>query len=231
MIYLLEDDDSIRKLIVYALLNQGYAAEGFEAPSAFWEAVRKAVPELVLLDIMLPEEDGLSVLQKLRSDPKTASLPVIMLTAKATEYDRVQGLDLGADDYVSKPFGIMELIARIKAVLRRTQRASGTETSAEKDSLQIGDLVIDLMRHEVSYQNEKIILTFKEFQLLQLLAENQGMVMTRDILMDKVWGLENERENRTLDVHIRSLRVKLKKAGSAIETVRGLGYRLKGDIL
>ena len=232
MIYLLEDDDSIRKLVVYALQNQGYAAEGFETPSAFWEAIGKMIPELLLLDIMLPEEDGLSILQKLRNDPKTASLPIIMLTAKATEYDRVQGLDLGADDYLSKPFGIMEMIARVKAVLRRTQRSSGTESgAAEKDSLRIGDLVIDLMRHEVSYREEKIVLTFKEFQLLQLLAENQGMVLTRDILMDKVWGLENERENRTLDVHIRSLRVKLKNAGSAIETVRGLGYRLKGDIL
>ena len=234
MIYLLEDDDSIRKLVVYALQNQGLTAEGFEAPSAFWEALKKEVPELILLDIMLPEEDGLSILQKLRNAKETAAVPIIMLTAKSTEYDRVQGLDLGADDYLSKPFGMMEMIARVKAVLRRAKRYDEKDSKeAEKETKErrIGKLVIDPMRHEVSLNGEKINLTYKEFQLLQVFAENEGMVLTRDLLMDKIWGVENERESRTLDVHIRSLRVKLGSAGSAIETVRGLGYRLKGEEL
>lgn len=234
MIYLLEDDDSIRKLVVYALQNQGLAAEGFETPSAFWEAIKKEVPNLILLDIMLPEEDGLSILQKLRNAKETAAVPIIMLTAKSTEYDRVQGLDLGADDYLSKPFGMMEMIARVKAVLRRAERTlekDSKEAGKETGQLKIGGLLVDSMRHEVTLNGEKINLTFKEFQLLQVFAENEGMVLTRDLLMDKIWGVENERESRTLDVHIRSLRVKLQEAGSSIETVRGLGYRLKGDEL
>lgn len=233
MIYLLEDDDSIRKLVVYALQSQGFMAEGFEAPSVFWAALKKEIPELILLDIMLPEEDGLSILQKLRSTPRTKTVPVIMLTAKTTEYDRVQGLDLGADDYLSKPFGMMEMIARVKAVLRRSNMSGKDSQPSEKEPamLQIGKLVIDLKRREVIYDGEEVSLTLKEFQLLQVFAENEGMVLTRDILMDKIWGMETERETRTLDVHIRSLRVKLREAGNAIETVRGVGYRLKGDLL
>ena len=233
MIYLLEDDDSIRKLVVYALQSQGMDAEGFEVPSAFWQAMKKEIPSLVILDIMLPEEDGLTILQKLRLSPVTKHLPIIMLTAKATEYDRVLGLDGGADDYISKPFGMMEMIARVKAVLRRSafQESAAAEPDVRPDSYQRGKLSVCPARHEASVDGEKILLTYKEFQLLELFVENEGIVLTREVLMDKVWGLENERENRTLDVHIRTLRTKLKDAGDAIETVRGVGYRLNGEAL
>ena len=222
MIYLLEDDDSIRKLVVYGLQTQGYEAEGFEAPSAFWKAVAQQVPELVLLDIMLPEEDGLSVLKKLRNNPATRKLPVIMLTAKNTEYDRVIGLDNGADDFVSKPFGMMELVARVRAVLRRYEPAVGSK------EYRVGSLYVCPDRHLVQVDGEEVMLTYKEFEILHLLLENRGMVMTRSILMDKVWGCEMDRENRTLDVHIRTLRAKLGSAGKYIETVRGIGYKISG---
>lgn len=233
MIYLLEDDDSIRKLVIYALDSQGFETQGFETPSSFWKAMKETKPELVLLDIMLPEEDGLSILQKIRKEPSTKTLPVIMLTAKDTEFDRVQGLDEGADDYISKPFGMMEMIARVKALLRRANQAEEKikEKESKTEEYQIGMMYLCPGRHEVKVKGEKIALTFKEFQLLELFVENEGMVLTREVLMNKVWGLENERENRTLDVHIRSLRSKLKDAGNAVETVRGLGYRLNGEAL
>lgn len=220
MIYLLEDDESIRKLVIYALENQGFEAEGFDTPSAFWNAFSSRKPELVLLDIMLPEEDGISVLKKLRN--LSPALPVIMLTAKNTEYDRVEGLDSGADDYISKPFGIMELIARIKAVLRRSDRKTAANEYV------IGALKIVPERHEVSVNGREIRLTYKEYTLLTLLAENQGLVLPREVLLEKVWGLGTERENRTLDVHIRTLRAKLGEAGDYIETVRSVGYRITG---
>lgn len=223
MIYLLEDDDSIRKLVVYALQSQGFEAEGFALPSEFWAAIRARLPELVLLDIMLPEEDGLSVLSKLRAVAATRSLPVIMLTAKNTEYDRAYGLDLGADDYISKPFGMMELTARVRAVLRRAKPA-GTERE-----YRVGSLWVCPARHQVTVRGEKVALTYKEFRLLQLLLEAGGRVLTRSVLMDKVWDLAAERENRTLDVHVRTLRAKLGEAGAYIETVRGVGYRIRED--
>ncbi len=223
MIYLLEDDDSIRKLVIYALESQGFEAAGFDAPKRFWAAMAEKLPKLVLLDIMLPEEDGLSILSKIRKNSATANLPVIMLTAKNTEYDRVQGLDTGADDFISKPFGMMELVARVRAVLRRTD----PETAVEE--YRAGSLYLCPKRHEVKVDGETVNLTYKEFMLLCLLMQNQGMVMTRSVLMDKVWGLGAERENRTLDVHIRTLRAKLGQAGKLIETVRGVGYRLNGD--
>ena len=225
MIYLLEDDDSIRKLVVYALASQGYEAEGFELPGLFWKALERQLPELVLLDLMLPEEDGISILRRLRARPATAELPVIILTAKNTEFDRVEGLDAGADDYISKPFGMMELMARVRAVLRRT------ETRDPLQEYRLGSLYVCPARHEVLVNERRVELTYKEFLLLQLLLENQGMVLTREVLMDKVWDLGAERENRTLDVHIRTLRVKLGEAGKGIETVRGVGYRLNGDVL
>ncbi|MBQ9661621.1 MAG: response regulator transcription factor [Oscillospiraceae bacterium] len=221
MIYLLEDDDSIRKLVVYALKSQGYEAEGYDRPSAFREALHKRTPELILLDIMLPEEDGISVLKKLKARSETAQIPVIMLTAKGTEYERVEGLDAGADDYIVKPFGMMELMARVRAVLRRI----GKEPSASE--YRIGELMISPDRHEVTKAGKPVPLTYKEFALLSLLAENRNRVMTRSCLMDRVWDLGNEPENRTLDVHIRSLRLKLGDNGEYIETVRGVGYRLK----
>lgn len=218
MIYILEDDDSIRKLVTYALESQGLPARGFATPAEFHEAMESQIPSLLLLDIMLPEEDGLQILKALRSDPATARLPVIMLTAKGAEYDRVEGLDSGADDYVSKPFGMMELLARVRALLRRAEVAG---------ELRFGELQIFPERHEVRVNGEEIVLTNKEFRLLLLLAENTGIVMTREVLMDRIWDLGAEPENRTLDVHIRKVRAKLGEAGAYIETVRGVGYRFK----
>ena len=222
MIYLLEDDDSIRKLVVYGLQSQGYEAQGFALPSEFWRAMDAQLPELLLLDIMLPEEDGLSILRKLRAAAPTRKLPVIILTAKNTEYDRVVGLDGGADDFISKPFGMMELLARGRAVLRRA------EPSGDAGGVQIGVLYICPPQHIVRVNGKNVQLTNKEFEILCLLVENRGIVLTRGTLMDKVWGFDCDRENRTLDVHIRTLRVKLGEAGSCIETVRGVGYKIGG---
>ena len=223
LIYLLEDDDSIRKLVIYALNSQGYEAKGFERPAEFWKAMGQAQPDLVLLDIMLPEEDGLTILQKLRAAAGTKKLPVIMLTAKNTEYDRVVGLDSGADDFISKPFGMMELVARVRAVLRRT------ESREENSDYQLGELFVSPKRHVVKVDGEEVSLTNKEFELLCLLLEHQGMAMTRDAIMDGVWGQEFSRENRTLDVHVRTLRTKLGPVGHYIETVRGVGYKMGGE--
>ena len=220
MIYLLEDDDSIRKLVLYGLDSQGFQAKGFALPSEFWRAMDAEMPELVLLDIMLPEEDGLSILRKLRARPATKRLPIIMLTAKNSEYDRVIGLDHGADDFVSKPFSMLELIARIRAVLRRAEPAQAS------GDFSLGLLFVSPDRHEVKVGGKDVTLTNKEFELLCLLLRNKGIVLTRATLMDRVWGFESERENRTLDVHIRTLRVKLGEAGSYIETVRGFGYKI-----
>ena len=219
MIYLLEDDDSIRKLVLYGLDSQGFQAKGFALPSEFWRAMDAEMPELVLLDIMLPEEDGLSILRKLRARPATKRLPIIMLTAKNSEYDRVIGLDHGADDFVSKPFSMLELIARIRAVLRRAEPAQAS------GDFSLGLLFVSPDRHEVKVGGKDVTLTNKEFELLCLLLRTKGIVLTRATLMDRVWGFESERENRTLDVHIRTLRVKLGEAGSYIETVRGIGYK------
>lgn len=220
MIYILEDDDSIRKLVVYALESQGYTAEGFPLPSEFWDALRHTIPDLVVLDIMLPQEDGLSVLSKLRKNDQTADLPVVMLTAKNTEYDKAYGLDLGADDYITKPFGMMELTARVRAVLRRAERPS------REMEYRIGNLQMLPARREVRVDGSSVPLTFKEYELLRMLLEARGKVLTREILMDRIWDQTAERENRTLDVHIRTLRAKLGTAGSLVETVRGVGYRL-----
>ncbi len=221
MIYLLEDDDSIRKLVLYALEKQGMSARGFAEPGEFWQAMQERTPELLLLDIMLPEEDGISILRRLRERERSKTLPVIMLTAKNAEYDRVLGLDSGADDYITKPFGMMELLARIRAVLRRAQGPEAAETV-----LRAGELELDEARHLVTVCGESVSLTAKEFSLLRLLLQNRGRVLTRQVLMDRVWGLEAEPENRTLDVHIRTLRAKLGSQGGLIETVRGVGYKL-----
>ena len=223
MIYLLEDDDSIRKFVLYGLDSQGFQAKGFALPSEFWRAMDAEMPELVLLDIMLPEEDGLSILRKLRARPATKRLPIIMLTAKNSEYDRVIGLDHGADDFVSKPFSMLELIARIRAVLRRVEPAQAS------GDFSLGLLFVSPDRHEVKVGGKDVTLTNKEFELLCLLLRNKSIVLTRATLMDRVWGFESERENRTLDVHIRTLRVKLGEAGSYIETVRGIGYKIGGE--
>lgn len=217
-IFLLEDDDSIRKLVIYALGSQGYEAQGFDRPSDFWKAMEGPQPTLVLLDIMLPEEDGLSVLKKLRSAPRTASVPVIMLTAKSTEYDKVLGLDGGADDYVAKPFGMMELLSRIRALLRRTERSSGP--------LHMGCLEVDPDRHTVHVEGREVALTQKEFEVLCLLLRSRGRVLSRETLIQQVWGYAFTGESRTVDVHMRTLRQKLGPAGAYIETVRGYGYKI-----
>ena len=226
MIFCVEDDSNIRELVVYTLESTGFQARGFEDGSSFLEALALETPELVLLDIMLPEEDGLSVLKKLREHADTKEVPVIMLTAKDSEYDKVLGLDSGADDYVPKPFGIMELVARIKALLRRTENRADTTDDGEK--LIAGSIALDTKRHIVLVDGERINLTLKEFELLHLFMENQGQVFTRDQLLNRIWGYEFDGESRTVDVHIRSLRMKLKEAGNMIETVRGVGYKI-GD--
>ena len=219
MIYLVEDDQNIRELVTYTLSSLGLAATGFAVPSAFWAAMQRETPQLVLLDLMLPEEDGLSVLKKLRDSAKWARLPVIILTAKDSEYDRVVGLDRGADDYVTKPFGMMELVARIKAVLRRVDPAT-------EEIYRAGTLELNAVRHTVTAAGQPVTLTRKEYDLLRLLLQNPGMVFTRDQLLDRVWGYAFNGENRTVDVHIRTLRQKLGDAGECVETVRGLGYKL-----
>ena len=223
MIYLVEDDASIRELVVYALSNSGFEARGFDTPSAFWQAMAKATPAMVLLDIMLPEEDGLLILKKLRADPRTQRTPVIMLTAKGSEYDKVIGLEAGADDYIPKPFGMMELIARVKALLRRADDRPADE------SYRAGCLTVCPERHLVEVEGRQVTLTLKEFELLCMLLKNRNMVLTRDQLLNQIWGYSFDGENRTVDVHIRTLRQKLGPAGDVIETVRGVGYKIGGD--
>ena len=224
MIYLLEDDDSIRDFVIYTLNSQGMEARGFPLPSLFWQAVGEQMPALVLLDIMLPEEDGLSVLKKLRATPRTAKLPVIMLTAKGTEYDKVLGLDEGADDYVAKPFGMMELMARIRAALRH-----GGQREPQSRTYSLGTLFVDPARHIVRDGEREVTLTLKEFQVLCLLMERAGTVFTRDQLLNTIWGYEFDGASRTVDVHIRTLRQKLGRSGDCIETVRGVGYKVSTD--
>jgi len=224
LIYLVEDDNSIRELVAYTLHSAGFAAEGFEKPSAFWAAIEKEIPSLILLDLMLPEEDGISILRKLRASSKTKKVPIILLTAKGSEFDKVIGLDSGADDYVAKPFGMMELLARVKALLRR---AEGEEELSEHT---LGGLSVSQARHEVMVDGKEIILTLKEFELLSLLIENKGKVLTRDQLLNSIWGYGFDGENRTIDVHIRTLRQKLGDWGQNIETVRGVGYKIGGSL-
>ena len=226
MIYVLEDDSSIRKLVVYTLNSQGMEAEGFERPSQFWMAMEKRRPELVLLDIMLPEEDGLHILGRLRSMADTRRLPVLMLTAKGTEYDKVQGLDQGADDYIAKPFGMMELLARIRAALRHA-----APEQKEVCTYRVGTLYVDPSRHVVRDDGREVALTLKEFQLLCLLLERTGMVLTRDQLLNIIWGYDFDGASRTVDVHVRTLRQKLGASGECIETVRGVGYKISGTCM
>ncbi len=222
MIYLLEDDATIQNFVLYTLQNTGYEAEGFERPSDFWNRIEKKLPDLLLLDIMLPEEDGIEILKKLRADKRTQKLPIILLTAKSTEYDKVIGLDSGADDYVAKPFSMMELMSRIKALLRRSEMIIEKE-----DSFTIGPLYVSLSKHVVKVHEEEVAtLTYKEFELLSLLLQNQETVFSRDQILQSIWGYDFDGESRTVDVHVRTLRQKLGDAGSLIETVRGFGYKL-----
>ena len=222
MIYCVEDDDNIRELVIYTLETTGLKARGFAEGSAFMEALAFDTPELILLDIMLPGDDGLELLKKLKSSPKTKNIPVIMVTAKGTEYDKVIGLDSGADDYVTKPFGMMELVSRIKAVLRRSGKVE------DRIDMELSGVRMDIKKHEVTVDGKQIALTLKEFELLEKLMRNQGIVLTRDQLLTEIWGYDFDGETRTVDVHIRTLRQKLGTKGEIIQTVRGVGYRIGG---
>ena len=223
MIFCVEDDDNIRELVIYTLETTGLEARGFADGTVFMEALAFDTPELVLLDIMLPGEDGLEILKKLKNSSKTKDIPVIMVTAKGSEYDKVVGLDSGADDYVTKPFGMMELISRIKAVLRRSGKQQ------DKTKLSVGGICLDTKKHEVKVDGENAVLTLKEFELLEKLMRNQGIVRTRDQLLTEIWGYDFDGETRTVDVHIRTLRQKLGEQGSLVKTVRGVGYRIGGE--
>ncbi len=221
MIFCVEDDDAIRELMMYTLQSAGFEARGFTGGDGFFEALQEEKPELVMLDIMLPGEDGISILKRLRAQTETSDIPVIMATAKGTEYDRVIGLDLGADDYLPKPFGMMEMLARIRAVLRRSDRG---KTPA---LLRAGELELNTETYVVSVKGERVQLTLKEYKLLHTFMENTGRVYTRDQLLEMVWGADYIGETRTVDVHIGTLRMKLGECGDYIETVRGVGYRSK----
>ena len=204
-IYYVEDDTSIRELVLYALKTAEFQVMGFENAASFYKRMKEQQPDLILLDIMLPDEDGVSILKKLKSRPDTENIPVIMMTAKSSEYDKVLGLDSGADDYITKPFGVMELISRVKAVIRRSDRSKGSAGEV----LKIGELVLDEQKHEVYARGQEVSLTFKEFELLSYLMKNRGLVLSRDKILNTIWNYEYEGESRTVDVHIGSLRQKL----------------------
>lgn len=219
MIYFVEDDTNIRKLVCYALEKEGYVVKGCALPGEFWREINNEKPQLVLLDIMLPKEDGLSILKKLQSDEKTKNIPVIMITAKDSEFDKVTGLDMGADDYITKPFGMTELASRVRAVLRRYEKTNKSQ------DYRIGSLYVNPQKHIIEVDGSGVSLSYKEYSLLMALIEAEGNVVTRDTLLTRVWG-EFYDESRTLDVHIRKLRVKLKTAGGYIQTVKNIGYKL-----
>ena len=220
-IYIVEDDINIREIERYALKNSGYEVEGFESGAEFFVRLENEMPGLVILDIMLPDEDGMSILAKLRADKRTAKIPVIMVTAKTTELDKVKGLDSGADDYITKPFGVMELISRVKALLRRTKDVE-VETR-----MKYGEILVDDDKHAVTVGGDPCELTYKEYELLKYLIKNKGIVVSRDKLLSKVWGFEYEGETRTVDAHVKTLRQKLGEAGSCIKTVRNVGYMVE----
>ncbi|OQC01693.1 MAG: Sensory transduction protein regX3 [Firmicutes bacterium ADurb.Bin099] len=227
MIYFVEDDSSIRELVVYTLNNTGFEAEGMDNAKTLYSKISVNKPELILLDIMLPGESGLEILKKLRSSKETAHIPIIMVTAKGTEYDKIIGLDSGADDYISKPFGIMELVSRVKALLRRVSRKD--DTDSETDTYVYEGVRINSKNHTVTLDSEPVVLTLKEFRLLYELMANQGIVLTHDSLLERVWGYDYPGETRTIDVHIRTLRKKLGKYGDIIKTIRGVGYIIGGN--
>ena len=220
-IYIVEDDKNIREIEMFALKNSGYAVEEFENAKSFFSRSAEKVPDLVLLDIMLPDMDGLEIVKKLRSRPDTVRVPIILVTAKTTELDKVKGLDIGADDYLTNPFGVMELISRVKALLRRSRALQ------DDKQMVLGDITLDSERREVHVGGELCELTFKEFELLKLLMVNAGIVLHRDTIMSDVWGTDYEGESRTLDMHIKTLRQKLGEAGNMIKTVRNVGYKME----
>lgn len=220
MIYCLEDDADIRELELYTLNSMNFKAEGFADAQSFFQAIAKELPELVVLDVMLPDMSGVDVLKKLRANPKTAKLPVIMATARGAEYEKIKALDLGADDYMTKPFSVMEMVARIKAILRRSNEGSGA-----KGEVKFGKIVINEVKHSVTADDKKLDLSLKEFELLLLLIKHPGRVYSRDELLNLIWGIDYDGENRTVDVHIRALRSKLGDLENVIQTVRGIGYK------
>lgn len=222
LIYIVEDDTAIKELESYALINSEFSVEGFERGKELFDALTKKIPALILLDIMLPDEDGIHILKKIRNTMAYRDIPVIMVTAKTMEIDAVKGLDMGADDYITKPFGVMELVSRVKAVLRRTQKAEHQQILIYKN------IVIDEAQHKVFVDDEEIELTYKEYEVLKLLIINKGIVLTRDKIMESIWGYDFEQGNRTVDVHIQSLRKKVKSAGVHIKTIRNVGYKV-GD--
>lgn len=224
MIDCIEDDQNIRDLIVYTLKSSGFEAQGFDNSVPFWQALKEEKPELILLDIMLEGEDGLEILSKLKKNESTSDIPVIMVTAKGSEYDKVLGLDSGADDYIAKPFGMMEFISRVKAVLRRTNRQKKTQ-----EILSAGPVTMNVELHEVKVNGREVQLTYKEFELLRYLLEGHGEVLSRSELLSNIWGYDFDGETRTVDVHVRTLRQKLGEGGDIIETVRGVGYRIGGE--
>lgn len=221
LVYIVEDDTSIRELEMYALKNSGFETIGLEDGTEFFKAISKKIPDIVLLDIMLPQDDGLHILKKVRNTPQYCDIPVIMVTAKTSEIDAVKGLDMGADDYITKPFGVMELVSRVKAILRRTEKRA-------KPILEYKNIELDEGRHTVLVNGNEIELTYKEYEILKHLIRNKGIVLTRDRLMEIVWGYDFEQGNRTVDVHIQSLRKKLGNAGEHIKTIRNVGYKV-GD--
>ena len=221
LIYIVEDDTNIREIESFALKNSGYQTQDFGNAKEFYRAVKEKKPDLALLDIMLPDEDGMEILQKLRKNPETKRLPIIMVTAKATELDRAKGLDLGADDYIIKPFGVMELISRVKALLRRSMG------EIQEKILKVDEILMDDERHQVYVSDKPCELTFKEYELLRLLMQNRGIVLSRDVIMDRIWDMNCDVESRTLDVHLKTLRAKLGDSARHIKTIRNVGYRME----
>lgn len=220
MIYIVEDDSDIREMESYALKNSGYEVKSFPDSTDFYAACEKNVPKLIMLDIMLPNEDGLSILKKIRANERMQNVPVMMVTAKTSELDKVKGLDMGADDYITKPFGVMELVSRVKALLRRCEKKENPVI------LEYGGIRVDDFKHKVSVNGEACVLTYKEYQLLKYLIANKDIALTREKLLEKVWGYDFEGESRTVDMHIKTLRQKLGEAGSIIKTVRHVGYKV-----
>ncbi|MCC8065876.1 MAG: response regulator transcription factor [Clostridiales bacterium] len=223
LIYIVEDDENIREIEMFALKNAGYEVQGFDRASAFYARMREHLPSLVLLDIMLPDEGGLEIVKKLRSSAQTRRVPIILVTAKTTELDKVKGLDIGADDYITKPFGVMELISRVKALMRRSQGMD------EERMIRLDPILMDDEKRAVFVDDKQVDLTYKEYELLKLLLLNAGIVSPRDMILDRVWGTDFEGESRTLDMHIKTLRQKLGPAGGMIRTVRNVGYMLNGE--
>ncbi len=221
LIYIVEDDQNIREIESFALKNSGYQIQDFSSAKEFYRALKEKKPDLVILDIMLPDEDGMEILQKLRRTPETKRMPIMMVTAKTSELDRVKGLDMGADDYMSKPFGVMELISRVKALLRRSMG------EAQEKLLMVGEIMMDDERHQVFVEGEPCELTYKEYELLRLFMQNRGIVLSRDLIMDRIWDMSCDVESRTLDVHLKTLRAKLGDSARHIKTIRNVGYRME----